>query len=72
MTISDDAQQEFISETIDSLYILLCIKQAILHCKFNDTEHADAAFDLIRELLSDIKYSIFGLHIIPCKRTDDE
>ena len=56
MTISDDAQQEFIIETIDSLYTLLRIKKTILQCKFNDTDHADADFDLISDLLSDIKY----------------
>nr|DAQ49958.1 MAG TPA: hypothetical protein [Caudoviricetes sp.] len=66
--ISDDAQQEFIIETFDSLYTVLRIKQTVLHCQFDNTEHADAAFELIRGLLSDIKYSIFGLHIDPCKK----
>lgn len=70
--ISNEEQQEFIIETFDSLYTLLRIKQTVLHCQFNNTEHADAAFELIRGLLTDIKFSIFGLHINPCKRSDDE
>ena len=70
--ISDDAQQEFIIEALDSLYTLLNVKQTVFQDMFDGTEAADAAFDLIRELLSDIKYLIFGLHIMPCKRSDDE
>lgn len=66
--IIDEEQQEFIIETFDSLYTVLRIKQTVLHCQFDNTEHADAAFELIRGLLSDIKYSIFGLHIDPCKK----
>lgn len=72
ITISDDAQEQFILETITSLYTLLRIKQTILQCKFDDTEHADDAFEMIRESLSDIKYLIFGLQIPPCERSDDE
>lgn len=66
--ISDEEQQEFIIETFDSLYTVLRIKQTVLHCQFDNTEHADAAFEPIRGLLSDIKYSIFVLHIDPCKK----
>lgn len=72
ITISDDAQEEFILETITSLYTLLRIKQTILQCKFDDTEQADDAFEMIRESLSDTKYLIFGLQILPCERSDDE
>ena len=72
ITISDEAQREFILETITSLHTLLRIKQTILQCNFNNTEEADDAVELISEALSDIRYSIFGLQVIPCKRSDDE
>lgn len=44
ITISDDAQAEFVLETIISLYTLLRIKQTMFQCKFDDTKHADDAF----------------------------
>lgn len=72
ITISDDAQAEFVLETLTSLYTLLRIKQTIFQCKFDDTKHADDAFEMIRESLSDMKYLIFGLQILPCERSDDE
>lgn len=72
LTISDDEQQEFVLETISSLFTLLRIKQTVLQCQFGDTEQADDAFELIRESLSNIRYLIFGLQILPCERSDDE
>ena len=66
--IEDDAQAEFIFDTIDELQTLLRLKQALFNGKFmGNTENANLAFDQIRTALSDQRYLVFGVHIFPCK-----
>lgn len=66
--IEDDAQAEFVFDTIDELQTLLRLKQALFNGKFmGNTENANLAFDQIRTALSDQRYLVFGVGMLPCK-----
>lgn len=66
--IEDDAQAEFVFNTIDELQTLLRLKQALFNGKFmGNTENANLAFDQIRTALSDQRYLVFGVGMFPCK-----
>lgn len=66
--IEDDAQAEFVFNTIDELQTLLRLKQALFNGKFmGNTENANLAFDQIRTALSDQRYLVFGAGMFPCK-----
>jgi hypothetical protein len=66
--IEDDAQAEFVFNTIDELQTLLRLKQALFNGKFmGNTENANLAFDQIRTALSDQRYLVFGVGMLPCK-----
>lgn len=66
--IEDDAQAKFVFNTIDELQTLLRLKQALFNGKFmGNTENANLAFDQIRTALSDQRYLVFGVGMLPCK-----
>lgn len=66
--IEDDAQAEFVFDTIDELQTLLRLKQALFNGKFmGNTENTNLAFDQIRTALSDQRYLVFGVGMLPCK-----
>lgn len=68
--IEDDAQAELIFETLDELQTLLRLKRALLNYKFvGNADNADLAFEMISKSLSDLKYSIFGFRVLPCKES---
>lgn len=57
--IEDDAQAEFVFDTIDELQTLLRLKQALFNGKFmGNTENANLAFDSMRKAIDDIWRSI--------------
>lgn len=65
--INDDAQADFIFETIQELYNLLRLKECFLLYKFagDDTHAAIKAFDQIRSGIAEARFAIFGLCMIP-------
>lgn len=63
----DDAQADFIFETIEELFKLLRLKECLLHYKFagDDTHAAIKAFDRIHSGIAEARFAIFGLRMIP-------